>query len=135
MSFLSNKHAYEKLIHQFLLSETDGSTFSRNFSTLWKQDRDVEAVEGKTWIEPDDAALKSAKERGEVTDEEFKVRWIELWRQDESRRYHDMVDNIFTACSCFVPESDSRATYEYDEDQFRAYVKETLHSYQSQRDI
>lgn len=133
MNRIAYKKRYLELIRRFLNSEISGAEFTGAYSKTCRQDRDETYAQAGSWPERFDFQLKTALERGEISGEDFSCKWAELWGYADDVPFTQMKDKVFTACVSFVPDPDIRdQPYEYDEEQLRAYVKETLAAYEAQ---
>ena len=103
MSYISNETQYLELIHQLLCSQIDGEYFCRQFSALWRVDRDEQIAKREVWPERYDLQLIEAHRHGKISPDEFERKWVELWGYGEHKHLLGMLDSIFTACDVFVP--------------------------------
>ena len=129
MSYIANESRYLTLIHQFLNSEVDVEAFQREFFFMWKADRDEEYAKRDTWPERYDLQLVDAHSRGEITSEEFEIKWVELFGYAEYRDLREMLDRVFTACDVFDPKPESE--FDINEAQLRTEVAGNLATYQA----
>ena len=129
MSRFANKERYFAMIQAFLDGETDPEAFCNEFIALWVQDIDEEGARATTWPEPYDKQLLAARERGEISQEEFSRRWSELWGYAEDVPYVELLDKIHSACEVFDPQP--RFEWEIDEAQLRADVARDVALYKA----
>ncbi len=129
MNYVANEKQYLEIIHQLLNAEVDGETFCREFSSLWKADRDEEYAKRDAWAERYDLQLVDAHGRGEISSEEFERKWVELFGYAEYKDLVEMLDRIFTACDVFDPEPEREL--EIDEAQLKNEVALHLGAYEA----
>ncbi len=107
----------------------DVESFCDQFTKIWMQYRDSMLAKRFTWTERYDLELQQMLEHGEITKEEFGVKWLELWGYANTLPLINMIDVIHSSCDAFnyVPESE----WEIDENQLRLEVANAIAVYKS----
>ena len=129
MSYVANEKRYLQLINRLLSSEVDGETFCREFSSLWKSDRDEQYAERAAWPGRYDLQLIEAHSRGEISTEEFGRKWDDLFGYAGHEHLLEMLDRVFTACDAFDPEPEREM--DIDESQLKREVSGHLAAYET----
>ncbi|HIE29949.1 TPA: hypothetical protein EYP66_21995 [Candidatus Poribacteria bacterium] len=123
MSFQKNQHRYLDLMVHFVEGKLSAPIFVTKFMDLWRKERDADYEIKKVWNAPYDEMLIASLKKGEITKEEFATKWNALWGLSKTHQLlHDLLDEVFTACDVFNPDSDTREDYEYSESELRAFV-------------
>lgn len=122
---------YSPLINAFLSGAIDAVRFCYDYTILWIDKRDEESARNdelkRSWSEPYDELIRNAYLSGELTDDEYHRRWVELWGYGDRVALIHMVDAIHSACSAH-DEEPSRS-WEIDSEELKFEVQLLVDEY------
>jgi hypothetical protein len=105
MSYYDNIPTYHKLINQFCRREISAELFDKKFCELWMNDRDDEYNKIKSWSYRYDIELQEDLSKGNISTEEFDIKWRNIWGlTDTMSKIQEVLNRIFTACDCFYSD-------------------------------
>jgi hypothetical protein len=134
----ANKHSYLKLMRAFAESRIDGKTFQSEFFEMRNRNLNEDEATAKSWPERYDIKIQEDYGRGNISSDEFRQKWHNLWNYQPSK-WLDVFDRLFRDVDRFEPneaiyeESKKEpdrydATYYITEDNLRerviAYMRE-----------